>query len=194
LWTESTNLDGGNVKIGSLQARAGRLPAALISCRDSNESGASLINRSELRWFVFFLEASAPLTDRQKNRHEYVRRDSDIHVSLLSKGNKGGQARRRARTLRMQNHAACILPLGAGSCLPRTRHPFAVSGPGGRHRTLFSASPETVRRKPREVHLLRSVDQWQDHWRSARCVILVWCFVFPPSTGEPGMGCTTACC
>jgi len=27
---------------------------------------------------------------------------------------------------------------------------------------VFSASPETVRRKPREVHLLRSVGQWQD--------------------------------
>ena len=35
----------------------------------------------------------------------------------------------RARIFRMQNRSARILPLGGGSCLRRTRHPFTVSGP-----------------------------------------------------------------
>lgn len=53
----------------------------------------------------------------------------DIHVSLLSRKNTGAQARSGARVFRMQNRSARILPLGGGSCLRRTRHPFTVSGP-----------------------------------------------------------------
>jgi hypothetical protein len=45
------------------------------------------------------------------------------------------------------------VPLGGGSCLRRTGHPFAVSGPGGpsqKIESVFSASPETIRREPLE--------------------------------------------
>jgi hypothetical protein len=46
--------------------------------------------------------------------------------------------------------------------LGRTRHPFAVSGseePSPKIEFVFSASPETIRREPREGDLLRSVGQ-----------------------------------
>ncbi len=57
------------------------------------------------------------------------------------------------------------VPLGDGSCLRRTGHPFAVSGPRGpsqKIESVFSASPETVRRKPREFDLRRLLGQVQD--------------------------------
>ena len=47
----------------------------------------------------------------------------------------------------------------------RTGHPFAVSGPRGpsqKIESVFSASPETVRRKPREFDLRRLLGQVQD--------------------------------
>jgi hypothetical protein len=49
--------------------------------------------------------------------------------------------------------------------LGRTRHPFAVSGsegPSPKIEFVFSASPETIRREPRECDLLRSVGNMQD--------------------------------
>ena len=49
--------------------------------------------------------------------------------------------------------------------LGRTRHPFAVSGlegPSQKIEFVFSASPETIRREPREGDLLRSVGNRQD--------------------------------
>jgi Tol biopolymer transport system component len=49
--------------------------------------------------------------------------------------------------------------------LGRTRHPFAVSGlegPSQKIEFVFSASPETIRREPREGSLLRSVGNMQD--------------------------------
>src|SRR5216683_3016886 len=48
--------------------------------------------------------------------------------------------------------------------LGRTRHPFAVSGseePSPKIEFVFSASPETIRREPREGNLLRSVGNMQ---------------------------------
>src|SRR5271154_4324865 len=49
--------------------------------------------------------------------------------------------------------------------LGRTRHPFAVSGlegPSPKIEFVFSTSPETIRREPRECDLLRSVGNMQD--------------------------------
>src|SRR5256886_13845343 len=66
------------------------------------------------------------------------------------------------------------VPLGIGSCLRRTGHPFTVSGPCGPSQKIecvFSASPETIRREPREFDLRRSVGNCRT-WQSARCVIL----------------------
>jgi hypothetical protein len=64
------------------------------------------------------------------------------------------------------------VPLGGGSCLRRTGHPFAVSGPEGPSQKIecvFSASPETIRREPREFDLRRSVGKWQDLAVCAPC-------------------------
>ena len=54
---------------------------------------------------------------------------------------------------------------GGGSCLRRTGHPFAVSGPAGRSQRIewvYSASPETIRREPREFDHGRSAGDQQD--------------------------------
>ena len=64
------------------------------------------------------------------------------------------------------------VPLGSGSCLRRTRHPFTVSGPEGPSQKIefvFSASPETTRREPPEFDLLRSVGKQQDLAACALC-------------------------
>jgi hypothetical protein len=76
----------------------------------------------------------------------------------------------------MQNRSARILPLGGGSCFRRTRHPFTVSGqrPSQKIECVFSASPETVRREPREFHLRCSVGQWRDLAVCALCVVLFY--------------------
>jgi hypothetical protein len=71
-----------------------------------------------------------------------------------------------------QNPQLATVPLGGGSCLGRTGHPFAVSGPGGPSQKIecvFSASPETIRREPREFDLRRSVGKRQDLAVCALC-------------------------
>jgi len=71
----------------------------------------------------------------------------------------------RARTFRCRTGQLAGLPLGGGSCLRRTRHLFTVSGPVGPSQKIefvFTASPETIRREPRECDLLRSVGHLQD--------------------------------
>ena len=68
------------------------------------------------------------------------------------------------------------MPLGGGSCLRRTGHPFAVSGPGGPSQKIesgFAASPETIQREPREFDLRRSVGKWQDLAACALCDLYV---------------------
>jgi hypothetical protein len=68
------------------------------------------------------------------------------------------------------------VPLGDGSCLRRTGHPFTVSdpcGPSQKIECVFSASPETIRREPREFDLRRSVGNCRT-WQSASCVILLF--------------------
>jgi hypothetical protein len=61
--------------------------------------------------------------------------------------------------------------------LGRTRHPFAVSGlegPSPKIEFGFSASPETIRREPREGDLLCSVGNMQD---LAVCAFCSSCFL-----------------
>ena len=78
----------------------------------------------------------------------------------------------RAKTNSFRTHSSQRVPLGVGSCLRRTRHLFAVSGPVGPSQKIefvFSASPETIRREPRECDLLRSVGQLRDLAVCAPC-------------------------
>jgi hypothetical protein len=52
-----------------------------------------------------------------------------------------------------KNPQLALRPRGRGSCLRRTRHPFAVSGrcrPSQVIEFVFAASPETIRREPQE--------------------------------------------
>src|SRR6266704_2839085 len=95
----------------------------------------------------------------------------------LVKGEKDSpdaRFRRSAHCRTCQNLQLTRVPLGGGSCLRRTGHPFTVSGPCGPSQKIecvFSASPETIRREPREFDLRRSVGNRRT-WQSARCVIL----------------------
>jgi len=62
--------------------------------------------------------------------------------------------------------------------LGRTRHPFAVSDseePSQKIEFVYSASPETIRREPRECDLLRSVGNMQD---LAVCAFLFILFIW----------------
>src|SRR5205809_3481220 len=97
----------------------------------------------------------------------------------LVKGEKDSpdaRFRRSAHCRTCQNLQLTRVPLGGGSCLRRTGHPFTVSGPCGPSQKIecvFSASPETIRREPREFDLRRSVGNRRT-WQSARCVILLF--------------------
>src|SRR6266516_6104326 len=105
-------------------------------------------------------------------------RVADIHVSLCQGEKDSPEARfGGARTGELwQNPQLARVPLGDGSCLRRTGHPFTVSGPCGPSQKIecvFTASPETIRREPREFDLRRSVGNRRT-WQSARCVILLF--------------------
>jgi hypothetical protein len=78
----------------------------------------------------------------------------------------------RAKTNRFRTRSSQGVPLGGGSCLRGTGHPFTVSGlqgPSQKIEFVFSASPETIRRGPLEFDLLRSVGQLQDLAACALC-------------------------
>jgi hypothetical protein len=82
----------------------------------------------------------------------------------------------RARRTSGRTRSSHVWPLGSGSRFRRTGHPFAVSGPCGpsqKIESVFSASPETIRREPREFYLRRSVGNRRT-WQSARYVILLF--------------------
>src|SRR5438128_6170762 len=96
----------------------------------------------------------------------------------LSRGNRvlltRASEERARRTCQSSQRARCFSAVG--SCLRRTGHPFAVSGPGGPSQKIecvFSASPETIRREPREFDLRRSVGKWQDLAACALCDLYV---------------------
>ena len=94
-------------------------------------------------------------------------RFADIHVSHLSSGGTGvpGTLGRACNSIApgCSTRNACLS--ASVPALGRTRHPFAVSGleePSQKIEFVFSASPETIRREPREGELLRSVGKMQD--------------------------------
>src|SRR5947208_8461093 len=105
-----------------------------------------------------------------------------LHVSLpcksFVKGEKDSPDARLggARTIEaIRTRSSHVCLSAVVSCLRRTGHPFTVSGPCGPSQKIecvFSASPETIRREPREFDLRRSVGNRRT-WQSARCVILL---------------------
>ena len=92
-------------------------------------------------------------------------RDADFHVSICQWKTWGlpGALARAPKTV-IAGLAACSLCLSAMvPALRRTGHPFPVSGPRGpspKIECVFAASPETIRREPRE---------WISFAQSATC-------------------------
>jgi hypothetical protein len=94
-------------------------------------------------------------------------RFADIHVSHLSSGGTGvpGTLARACKSTVPGCSMRTVCLSASVPALGRTRHPFAVSGlegPSQKIEFVFSASPETIRREPRECDLLRSVGKMQD--------------------------------
>ncbi len=72
----------------------------------------------------------------------------------------------------MRDHQLAGLPLGGGSCLRRTRHPFTVSGQEGRHRRLSVCSLPVLKQSEGSLGSLTSVAQSVSGrtWQSARWI------------------------
>src|SRR5277367_5911913 len=106
-------------------------------------------------------------------------RKTDIHVSHLSSGARGvpGTLGRACKSSFPGCSAGTVCLSALVPALGRTRHPFAVSGseePSPKIEFVFSASPETIRREPRECDLLRSVGNLQ---HLAVCAFLFILFI-----------------
>jgi hypothetical protein len=102
-------------------------------------------------------------------------RFADIHVVICQVKARVSRARsgERANQLFQDVLRATVCLSASVPALGRTRHPFAVSGseePSQKIEFVFSASPETIRREPREGELLRSVGKMQD---LAVCAFLI---------------------
>ena len=94
-------------------------------------------------------------------------RFADIHVSHLSSGGTGvpGTLGRACKSSLPGCSTRKVCLPASVPALGRTRHPFAVSDSEESSQKIefvFSASPETIRREPREFDLLRSVGNMQD--------------------------------
>ncbi len=79
----------------------------------------------------------------------------------MSRARSGERANHYFQDVQLRN----ICLSASVPALGRTRHPFAVSDseePSQKIEFVFSASPETIRREPREFDLLRSVGNRQD--------------------------------
>jgi hypothetical protein len=106
-------------------------------------------------------------------------RFADIHVVICQVKARVSRARSGERAnQQFQDVLRATVCLSASvPALGRTRHPFAVSGlegPSPKIEFVFSASPETIRREPRECDLLRSVGNMQD---LAVCAFLFILFI-----------------
>src|SRR6267154_2163745 len=103
------------------------------------------------------------------------RRHPCSHLSSEGTGVPGTLGRACKSTVQDVLRATVCLSASVPA-LGRTRHPFAVSGseePSQKIECVFSASPETIRREPRECGLLRSVGNMQD---LAVCAFCSSCF------------------
>src|SRR5439155_8062829 len=94
-------------------------------------------------------------------------RFADLHVVICQVKARVSRARSGERAnQQFQDVLGATVCLSASvPALGRTRHPLAVSGseePSPKIEFVFSASPETIRREPREGDLLRSVGNLQD--------------------------------
>ena len=79
----------------------------------------------------------------------------------------------RAKTNILRTRSSQRVPLGSGSCLRRTGHPFTVSSPKGRHRRLSLCSLPVPKQLEGSLRSLISFAQSANSrtWQPARCVI-----------------------
>ena len=95
-------------------------------------------------------------------------RVADFHVSQLSRENRILPTRateERAKANILRTHSSQRAPLGGGSCRSQNRTSICCLRPGGPSQKIefvFAASPETIRREPREFDLLCSVGHLRD--------------------------------
>ena len=97
---------------------------------------------------------------------------TDIHVSLLSRKNTGAQARSGERAFfgcRTAQLAFCLSAVVPAFAEPDIHSLSRAQRPSQKIECVFSASPETVRREPREFHLRCSVGQRRDLAVCALC-------------------------
>ena len=97
---------------------------------------------------------------------------TDIHVSLLSRKNTAALARSGERALlacRTAQLAFCLSAVVPAFAEPDIHSLSWARRPSQKIECVFSASPETVRREPREFHLRCSVGQWRDLAVCALC-------------------------
>jgi hypothetical protein len=112
---------------------------------------------------------------------------ADLHVSHLSSEGRGvpGTLGRACKSSRSGCSTRKVCLSASVPALGRTRHPFAVSGseePSQKIEFVFSASPETIRREPREDYLLHSVGKMRNLAVCALFILLISAvFMLPQS-------------
>ena len=126
-------------------------------------------------------------------------RFADIHVSHLSSGGTGvpGTLGRACNSIApgCSTRNACLS--ASVPALGRTRHPFAVSGseePSQKIEFVFSASPETIRREPRDGELLRSVGKMQDLAVCAFFILFLSAVAYAAAVLRSSAGVKSLCC
>src|SRR5215467_773649 len=113
-------------------------------------------------------------TSREESASSFLRL-ADIHVSQLSRENRILPTRateERAKANIFRTHSSQRAPLGGGSCRWQNRTSICCLRPGGPSQKIefvFAASPETIRREPREFDLLCSVGDLRDLAACALC-------------------------
>ncbi len=101
---------------------------------------------------------------------------ADLHVSHLSSGGTGVPGTGEVQIIAFRMFNARGMPLGIGSCTRQNQTSICClrpEEPSQKMEFVFSASPETIRREPREGDLLRSVGYRQD---LAVCAFCSSCF------------------
>src|SRR5436190_10358969 len=155
---------GRRTRVGRLRSgRAGKANAALYHLT------------ALFRWHASFIEFRPACTHGRSTRtaHTLYPRVpktawfslTDIHVSLLSRKNTGAQARSGERALfgcGTAQLAFCLSAVVPAFAEPDIHSLSRARRPSQKIECVFSASPETVRREPREFHLRCSVGQWRD--------------------------------
>jgi hypothetical protein len=124
---------------------------------------------------------STPTRFRHFSRSSFLDRlrSADLHVSLCQGEQNSPEARfggaRTANFGRTRSSHVCLSAMVPAFAEPDIHSLSQIlCGSSPKIEGVFSASPETIRREPREFDVRRSVGNRRT-WQSARCVISVVC-------------------